>query len=294
MGRLKAIALFKRISARIAFSSAMGLSMLLMFPAQNVTAAPTCENVFAKSTEEQMILDFRQGSKDFFVARDLAKKILAQPESMQQESLQSIGRIYRAVPKKDPNPTAAWHIGGRRLLDYTMALVQRQDLKFAKGHAEGKSGKELYQEFLNEQAAIFGTQYSAHEVLTFAQHVQQQLPLLQAQHPGPGLKIILGGSFINGKAQIKTSDLDVSVNQPKLMQMKPQWEEVFNFVMREKNPETNMTIEMHGEPAAFYGKINPVVLVISAEKIIVQVFEPAQIANRPSELEARKFAEYPL
>ncbi|QDK44846.1 hypothetical protein DOM22_06555 [Bdellovibrio sp. ZAP7] len=273
---------------------AIMLSIFFLLFTQSVTATPVCAQVFTNNREDQLISDFSKGSKDFFIARHLAKKIQSETAEQQLEELKIIGQAYRQVPKKDPNPLAPWHIGGRRLLDYTLALVQRHDLKFAEGHSAGKSGKELYQDFQLEQKQLFGTRYDAQDVIRYAEYLQSQLPALQLTHSGPALTIILGGSFINGKAQLKTSDLDISVNQPALMKMKSAWEQKFNALLKEKNPETNMTLEMHGEPAGFYGKINPVVFVITAEKITVQVFEPAQISTRPSDLQPGKSAHYPL
>jgi hypothetical protein len=285
---------FNRISDRINRNLAVLLSIFLLLFTQSVTAAPACEYVFIPSHEEQLITDFSKGSKDFFLARNLAKKIQSKTADEQLEDLKTMGHAYRQVPKKDPNPLAAWHIGGRRLLDYSLALVQRHDVKFAEGHAAGKSGKELYNAFLAEQKQLFGTRYEAQDVIAYAEYLQSQIPALQAAQSGPAITIILGGSFINGKAQLKTSDLDISVSQPALIKMKEAWEQKFNAVLKEKNPETNMTLEMHTEPAAFYGKINPVVFVITADKIMLQVFEPAQISTRPSDLQTGKSALYPL
>ncbi|UYL09450.1 hypothetical protein B9G69_002545 [Bdellovibrio sp. SKB1291214] len=271
------------------------MSIFFLLLAQNVTAAPACEKVFIPSKQELLIQEFSKGSKDFLVARKLAKNIQNKSSEEQLAELKDIGAIYREVPKKDPNPLAAWHIGGRRLLDYALALVQRHDIKFAQGHSAGKSGKELYQDFLSEQKQLFGTRYEVQEVIRYAEYLQSQLPALQASmNGGPALQIILGGSFINGKARLETSDLDISVNQPALKKMKAAWELNFNEVLKEKHSDANMTLEMHGEPAAFYGKINPVVIVITADKIHLQVFEPAQISTRPSELKPGSSASYPL
>lgn len=285
---------FIRISDSINRSLAILLSMFFLLFTQSVTATPTCENVFTPSAQEQLIQEFSKGSKDFLLARKLAKKIQSKTPEEQLSELKNIGAIYRQVPKKDPNPLAAWHIGGRRLLDYTMMLVQRHDLKFAEGHAAGKTGQELYQEFLTKQTQLFGTHYESTEVIRYAEYLQSQLPALQASQGGAPLTILLGGSFINGKAQLKTSDLDISVNNPALQKMKIPWEQKFNDVLQEKNPETDMTLEMHGEPAAFYGKINPIVFVITADKIMLQVFEPAQTGALPSDLKPGKSTIYPL
>ncbi len=290
----KLVASLKRILDSSCRNSAIGLSIFFLLFTQSVTATPICSGVFAKSQEDFLIGEFSKGSKDFFLARTLAKKIQSETPAEQLEFLKAVGQIYRQIPKKDPNPLAAWHIGGRRLLDYVLALVQRHDLKFAKGHTNGKSGKELYQDFLLEQQQLFGTRYEAQDVNHYAEYLQSQLTPLQAAQGGPALTITLGGSFINGKAQLMTSDLDISVNQPALMKMKTAWEQKLNGDLKEKYPEANMTLEMHSEPAEFYGKINPVVFVITADKIVLQVFEPAQIGNRPSELQVRKSITYPL
>ncbi len=248
-----------------------------------VTAAPVrCEQVIFSSQERSVADRFASGGKDFYVSSRFAKELESLPDDAKLEWIHSVGSIYRYVPKKDPNPTASWHIGGRRLLDYSMMLLERPDLQFASDMAKGYGARAAYDRFLVQQNKTFGSQYQSSEILTFAKFLQAEMQALNLGGPAP--TIVLGGSFINGKARLASSDLDVSVSDPRLMRNKNAWEEKLNSILKDNYPNAALTLEMHAVPASFYGQINPFVISIDKNQMSLLVFEPAQIANRPTEL----------
>lgn len=259
----------------------------------DVTAAPVrCEQVIFTELERLVADRFSSGSKDFNISSKFARELEALPIPAQLEWIRSVGSVYRYVPKKDPSPTASWHIGGRRLLDYAMMLFERYDLRFAKLVAEGREPRFAYDQFLRHQNATFGTQYQSFEILAFAKYLQSELRSMNRGGPAPTLA--LGGSFINGKARITSSDLDISVSDPQLLRFKNDWEAKLNALLRTDYPDAALTLEMHAVPATFYGKINPFVINIDANQINLLVFEPARIGIRATELTPGAFTAYDL
>ena len=227
----------------------------------------------ASEREAHLVETFKRGSKTFRISRDLAHGLQALPSSAREAWLFSIGRAYRQVPKKDPNPTASWHIGGRRLLDRALMLLQRHDLAVRVALNE-QTPRQVLGAFFERQNQLFGTRYGLSEVEPMISYLQQKLRDLPAS--GPALKVTLGGSFINGKADLRSSDLDLSVSDRHLVREVPDWQRDLAALLRQTQPESNLTIEAHGEPKYFYGKINPIVIEISAQEVRVFVFAPAR------------------
>lgn len=261
----------------------LALLMFWSLKPLTVTAAPIrCEQVIFTSQEQSIADRFKSGGKDFYISAKFAKELQSLPKEERAIWIQGIGSVYRFIPKKDPNPTASWHIGGRRLLDYSLMLLERHDLQLAKLMGEGRDARFAYDNFLRQQNETFGSRYQSAEILAFAQYLQAELHAMSPAGPGPTLA--LGGSFINGKARLSLSDLDISVSDPQLMRFKNAWEAQLNSLLRANHPEAALTLEMHAVPASFYGKINPFVISIDKNQINLLVFEPARIANRANEL----------
>lgn len=253
-----------------------------------VTAMPVrCEDVIFSKQEIAITARFSGGAKDFYHSQKFVRELERLSDQEKSSWIQDIGSVYRFVPKKDPNPTASWHIGGRRLLDYSLMLLQRHDLKFAADMAKGQSAQQAYDQFLREQNKAFGSRYDSSELMQFAQFLRDELRVLHST--GPSATLVLGGSFVNGKARLNSSDLDISVSDPRLLRFKNSWEVQLNTLLKRKYPEAALEIEMHAVPANFYGKINTFVISIDANQIHLLVFEPSRIADRPSELNVGLF-----
>lgn len=229
-----------------------------------------------KTTEEReahLIRTLQKGAKSFQISREMANGLLALPEAAREDCMRSLGRAYRQIPKQDPNPMASWHIGGRRLLDRALTLIERYDIKFQQALTT-KNPEQVLGEFFDRQNRLFGTTYGLREIKPILEYLQRQLALLP--EGGPTTVITLGGSFINGKANLKSSDLDLSINSRLLLRDVPQWQKEIADLLRVTQPESNLKIEAHGEPKYFYGKINPVVIEITAHEVRLFVFAPAR------------------
>lgn len=262
-----------------------------------------CEGLFddtsAESSERRkaMILQYSKGAKTFLDVRRFAIKVATLAETEKQTVLLDIGAIYRSVPKKDPSPTAAWHIGGRRLLDYAQTIIARTDLFFKSEMDRGATGAQAYSKFMKQQQGLFASNYGANEVLVIAQTLQKNLLALQpAGYQGSPYKLLLAGSFINGKANLLKSDIDLTLSAPSLMIELPKWQKQINDALSASlgGVSTQMILEGHSEPASFYGRINPIVIEITRDTVQILVFEPAAVRQKADELTAGAVATYPL
>lgn len=234
---------------------------------------------------------FALGSKTFAVADNLARDILNHDESEQRSWLAQIGNVYRQIPKQDPNPTAAWTIGGRRLLDRVITRLERCDLKFAAAKNKGLKTWDIYQNYLSDHQQGFHINYSADEIAVIIQAIQSQLVAKQEPNRAP-LTILLAGSFINGKASLTHSDLDISVSDPLLLRDLPELQDKVDSLLRRIRPDANLKFEAHTEPAAFYGQLNAIVIKVSAQKVELLVYGPAVVGQDGRSLRAADFSAY--
>lgn len=277
------------------------VTLVTGFPIAAFPSESQCEGLFDDSSEafpdrrKELVLKYSQGAKDFSEVRTFGTNASELPYQEKQNLLQDIGAVYRIVPKKDPSPTAAWHIGGRRLLDYAQTLIARYDLYFSSEIGQGVSAAQAYGKFLKNQQELFATNYGAKEVFTIIQVLQKNLRSLQFLAPsGLPLKLLLAGSLINGKANLQKSDLDLTVSTPSLTKELSSWEMQVNEALSAALGEVPIQIilEAHGEPASFYGKINPVVIEITSESVRLLVFAPARVQQQATELQAGAFNTY--
>ena len=256
-----------------------GLCRLVMEPTAHVEAKPVPAWVLKKTHEEReayLIQLLSKGSKNYDVTRTMSQGLLALPEAAREGWLTSMARSYRKIPKKDPNPTASWHIGGRRLLDRVFTLVERYDQK-AQSEIKGPFADQFLVDFYSRQQMLFGSNYSYREISKIVSFFKQEAARLQAQLPGPEITITMAGSFANGKASLTASDIDLSISNFQLLREVPQWQNEINHILKAERPETNLTIEAHGEPKYFYGQINPLVIEISARRVRLHVFPPSRV-----------------
>lgn len=269
---------------RLMTAAALFLFIFVPFAA---FSAPSCKSIFQQSPKERYIVEaFKNGSKDFDLASQFANKVKSLSEKQREAWLKAIGSSYRTVPKKDPTMFVGWHIGGRRLLDRSLTLIERYDQKFAAAVSEGQTPRQAYAQFLDYQKRLFKTDYGEAEITQIVTFLKNDLGILQKQQSGPAITLLLAGSFINGKAHMKDSDIDMSLNNPKLVSEIPRWQKQINTIFSEKNIESKLTLEPHAEPEFFYGKINPVVLRVTAVRVEIIVFPPATKGFISSQLDA--------
>lgn len=223
---------------------------------------------------------FKDGAKEFAFADAFAREVRMLPERKQEKWLSAIGEVYRDVPKKRLDPLAPWHIGGRRLLDRALHLLQGWDLGIAELVAR-RGNREAFLEAIDRQTAMFRSDYGSREVWNIAISLQAFLREREAARtsPGPTPSFLLAGSFLNGRGRLGASDLDLTVSDPLMVRAQAEIAARVNAALAETRPGQTLPVEMHGEPAAFYGKINPFVLEIRPDGFQLHVFEPGRFVS---------------
>ncbi len=234
--------------------------------------------IFQDADSRENFLDdiFFHGDKDYLGSDTFAQMLLALSSEEQAAWKQAIGEVYRRVPKKNAHSSNSNQIAGRRLLDRVLTLVDRVDLQFASCDS-GCSRTQFLKDYLDRQAKIFQTGYSGEEVLAVLQIIQKKMQVLASRSQGnEEAYVSLGGSFLNGKALLTSSDLDLIPSRlplaPELLDVST----VANAFFNAERPRANLVVETHNRPQTFYGEKNALVAQISASEIRIFVYGPAR------------------
>jgi hypothetical protein len=237
---------------------------------------------------------FKDGDLDFSGADLFARSVLELPPEEQAQWRKLIAEEYRNVPKKRTHPQAAWHIGGRRLLDRALMRIERADLLFA-AEAAKSSPTEAFVGLLDSRIAAFQSDYTSSEVMQILKQIQLHLRGVQLKQKvsGPEENIIVGGSFLNGKARLNVSDIDLSISNPKMEREISSLASAISNTLHVSHPGAALPIELHGSPESFYGKINTFAVRITADKATLHVFPPG-LALGGDSMQTATPAVYPL
>ena len=263
---------------------ALLLSAISLFSSGALASPADCARLYARehklsaydtgeSKQAHIQQLFSSGAKNFVGADAFARKVLALDLTEQREWLSAIGAVYRELPKKDPNPMAARHMGGRRLADRAFHSIQRADLRM-KDLVQKEGPLQAFRRYIEEQAVTFGANYGAAEVekvIGVAQaFLKKQMP---RERNDPAL--ILAGSFVNGKAQLGISDLDVSLRN--LKENVPELEALLRAALPPPAGAMQaLTVKAQSIPAGYYGQLSPVVLEVTRERVKVYFYPPGQ------------------
>ena len=228
----------------------------------------------AKQTEEnKFIVDtLAPGAPDLLAADQLYRK-LENPKDWER----AIGASYRQIPKVN-NQGSRGRIGGRRIADRLLTMIQRWDEKFAAVKATNpEAATQEYANAIKKQTALFHSKYDESDVATVIQVFKDYMKDYRSKSTGAPQSMTLGGSFVNGRADITTSDIDVSVSDRAMMQDMDGLKAKINSALHAKRPEAALTLEPHTEPAGFYGKINPFVIKVSQDnKVQLYIYGPSK------------------
>jgi hypothetical protein len=228
---------------------------------------------------------FQTGAKTFFESQSFAKNIRMLPLEQRQDWLRAIAKVYRQVPKKDPSPFAAWHIGGRRLLDHALTLLENYPLQFQFEivHQE-RPARQVYEIFLNRQAEMFNTGSNGKAVSIVISTLQAELQKINQLRPGNPVSLSMSGSFPNGKADLLNSDIDLSISDGGAIRWTGEWQNQVDAALKNAGVESQLTLAFSTEPPSFYGKINPISIQITEKEIQMLVFPAATTAQSGDQL----------
>jgi hypothetical protein len=183
-------------------------------------------------------------------------------------------------------------VKGKRLLDHFYNSVVRGDLIFAKEIARGRTPEEAYARYLAVVNQDFHVKYDARDVFKTLKEVQKN-----AARTFTGSwtdDLMVGGSFINGKADLNDSDLDM-MGPEAVSSINNQQAGLNSFFDRyfqkklgpldeladEKAPHQQfLKLEYHQEiDPNFMRALNPFSFRVSGSKIFMSVAEPAAPIN---------------
>jgi hypothetical protein len=210
-------------------------------------------------------------------------------------------------PKVEVQKEAEDHlrrVKGKRLLDLFYNNVVRGDLIFDQALKSGKTPEEAFATYLSTVNRDFHAPYSAEDVFNILKIVQKEASRRDIIEGAP--EFMIGGSFINGKADLNDSDLDMTGGHDNF------YISEINEYFRKKLDPTNskraqvkgysyrfIKIEYHKDiPVEFMRLLNPFSFRISDGKIIMSVSEPAMPVNYSLStrlgLSNGKYTEYQL
>lgn len=249
---------------------------------------------YAKRVEAIVEL-FKDGATSFQDATRAARALQNLPERQKQGWALALGEAYRSLPKRNPIPNGAWRVESRRLIERVYGLVERPDLKFHQSVALGRSPLEAYREYFERQSAVYKGDFQFDHIILVINFLKAEMAKVQESLGGAKHKIYLTGSFINGKANHATSDIDSAFSDRSIVSYLAHWEAVINDILSDRYPSIHMPIQVSGDTPRFYGRLNTVVIEIAANQARILVFEPGRTnLNMKDELEGGDFKSYPL
>lgn len=249
---------------------------LFSFLATRDGANPLAAHAIPEARARFVLSAFANGDNEYGAADVFARHLRELPVAERAEWIRTIYENYRQIPKKPTDRHAPARIGGRRLLDRVLMLTERNDLRFTK-LAESIGPDAAFRTYLDEQAARFGSGYSSAEVIDVINVLQGYLKEFSlAQKGGPPPSFVLSGSFLNGRARLQISDLDLSISHREMLLDLKKISARVNEHLKKKFPDANLQIEeAHTEPEGFYGGLNTLALRITPEESSLSVFPPS-------------------
>ena len=248
------------------FVSARPSSAFAYEPYPRPVSSQDCEAALTLGPEAGLRVMFRDGVTDFKAAEALADKIdrLSAPEK--ENWLQTIGRVYRSFPKDvEGYKLNGAKIGARRALDYLLTRLENYPWYV---QDDAKAG---FEHFIARQNYIFGTKYNAEDIFFIARMIQAELVARNSD-----AIILMAGSFVNGKGDLATSDLDYSTSDRAIADMSTEWQGRLNAHLNERHLNANIHFEgyhyfLSSEPLSerinIYGGVNPMQILVKKDKI---------------------------
>jgi hypothetical protein len=213
-----------------------------------------------------------QGSE--FVLAKLLPAVETMPWRVKRAIFQEIARLYPSISLKE----AKYGLIGKRSLDHLLRHVIDGEEIIKSAVAHGHTAEAAYRRFFTASKLASGADglFGVDDVLEVAREIQQTL---RNMTPSDGIDapyVILGGSFVNGKAKASGSDIDCVLSHEALAAIVPLMESRVRAAMLERhgvglpfgivdrgNPEENQT---------FLSALNAVQLRITPDGVELLAF----------------------
>lgn len=225
------------------------------------------------------------GGPNFSRADSFAEFINGLNSSQKEAWLSTLIAHYRRLPKFAAHGTPAFQPGPRRLLDRVLSLTARSDVKILQSIEDGLSPRAAYGRYLGEMAKAFESPFRAEDIdliLSVLQnYVREEAKL------GDRGSLVVGGSFVDGRATLAESDLDLGIrSDPSDHHGGGLVQKEIDHVLRTNLPGAKLPVEVHRFSEKVYGLLHPVVFVINADHIEMLIYPPAQEAKNVWTLES--------
>lgn len=209
-------------------------------------------------------------------AEELARFILNQPPKQQKKWIEAIAAAYPVVANIIRPPPGS-RVSEKRLLDRLLLWVQKLDEKFLALKRDVGS-EAAFRKVLADQTALFNTICTEADILLIIERFQHIVSDWKRTHPTHDGKVVLGGSFLNGKWR-PGSDIDISMNGIGPFE-KALIEKLKVAAASGLSPGCNPPVQAHTERAIYYGMMNPFAMEISAAGTHVFLFKPTFSGER--------------
>ncbi len=201
--------------------------------------------------------------------------------------LKKIFSIYGDFEKK-----STYWMGPKRFFDAIISYLNPPESYFKNQIKQMKVPPlDALNKYLDEINQLFGNQttfggYDAHDILAIAKEYQL---LLKDNN-----FVVLTGSFPNGKARLRSSDIDLFISHDQYADNFLEIDKKINFYLRAKG-HPNAKIETHSTPVTFnlheLAMINPIHVRVDKKQISLMVYPPITIWGSDVTLTAAKWPD---
>jgi predicted nucleotidyltransferase len=182
----------------------------------------------------------------------------------------------------------------KRTLDLILARVERPDLLFSKAR-NSLQAQEIYAQYL-ETARInsgLNPEYNHKNIFEFLKWMQKSLQTKKLKTPELSQsEIILYGSYVNGRALLKKSDIDVISNNQETSKFISSLNKIPEFQNFQVDHISANSIYKFSEWGA--AQLSPILFVVTDRKIVLKVYPPLNYCDISMQSSLKKPLEFVL
>lgn len=250
-----------------------GVCRRLFGPGETSTYLATTDRAEINHLIEEM-LPF---SRDFTPADNLAHELSRADVAVRTLWLDVMMANYRSYSKSSLTE-GGYKFGLRRFADRVIFQVLRGDVVIREELGKGASPFQAFAKYHDAIAPRFGSKYDAKLVREILREVQREL---RAMEGNQDRTFIVGGSFVNGRGDLRASDLDIinhaNPKQGEAMDLANGLQRIAKSV----DPQARLAPEYHATklPDHSFGLLHPVAFRVTPDKVELMIYEPPAPVN---------------